>query len=149
MPGQPLGRFVTHGVRTLKVILPDHLVNHLPESRWEIKAAASDLWVQTKMLAVSGTPEAGTAQYQVYLSTPDFLVPNQRLDVQLLLPIRGTFIPKVAVEQRGNLTYVRVKKGEKESRRLVKLGLPLSDGRRQLLGGLQVGEEIVIGEVWP
>lgn len=147
MPGQPLGRFVTHGVRTLKVNLPDHLAGHVAEAQWEVKAAASDTWVKTNLVAVSDTPEPGTAQYKTYLEAPDFLIPNQRVDVRILLPLRGIFIPGEAIEQRGNLSYVRIQQENGVSRRLVKLGLPLADGRCQVFGGLQVGEQIVIGEV--
>lgn len=144
MPGHPLGRFVTSGVRTLRVLTPDHVMGYVEDARWEVKPANRDTWQETRVVFVSAVPEARTSENRVYLETVAGLVPNQRVDVRMLVPTKGVFLPPRAFEQRGNMSFVRVMGDKGEMRRLVHLGPALADGRREVMAGLSQGEEIIM-----
>lgn len=139
-PGRSLGRFVGNEIRTLKVMVPDHVYPGLGQGKWEIQTAPGMRWQSASLVSEVPVAEARTSQHQIYLSVPDGLVPNQSIRVRLLLPSEGLFIPAAAIAQRGNLTYVHVQSGGGFQKRLVRLGLPLPDGRRQVQAGLREGE---------
>jgi len=145
-PGRSLGRFVGNEIRTLKVMVPDHIYPSLGQGSWEIQATPGSPWQATNLVAEVPIGEARTSQHRVYLSVPDGLVPNQSIRVRLLLPSDGLFVPEAAITKRGNLTYVMVKGENGIQKRLVRLGLPLPDGRRQVKAGLLEGEVLVLAE---
>jgi multidrug efflux system membrane fusion protein len=55
----------------------------------------------------------------------------------------GLFIPKSAVHERGELTFVYVADGGRARMRLVKLGKTL-DGKVESLAGLEAGERLIV-----
>lgn len=145
-PGQPLGRFVGGDVRALKVVVPEHLYQEVALARWEVQSASGDTWESVSLVAEVPIADAGTSQHHVYLSIPPGLRPNQRIQVRLLLPSEGLFIPEKAILRRGNLFYVQVQSEQGIQKRLIRVGLPLPEGLRQVQAGLKAGEILVLPE---
>ena len=98
------------------------------------------------MVAEVPIAEARTSQHKVYLAVPEGFVPNQSVRVRLLLPTTGLFLPENAILQRGNLTYVLVQTQGKPQKRLVRVGLAMPDGSRQIQAGLTEGETVLVAE---
>jgi RND family efflux transporter MFP subunit len=56
----------------------------------------------------------------------------------------GLFVPKTAVQERGQLTFVFIARDGRAQMRLVKTGKPFGD-KVELLSGVEAGEQLVVG----
>lgn len=145
-PGQPLGHFVGQDIRALKVMVPAHVYQGISAGQWQVQAAGNEDWTAVSLISQVPIADARTSQHPVYLSVPAGLLPNQSVRVHLLLPSEGLFVPEQAIHTRGNLTYVQVRTPQGIEKRLVRLGLPFPDGRRQVQAGLSEGDVLALRE---
>lgn len=135
--GQVLGRLVGRSVRTVAVSLPGSWLDRLKEARFEVRHQGA--WQPAEPLARMGSCEEDGSRW-IYLQQLEGMQPLQRLPVRALVPLEGLLLRPGQWEQRGAATFALVQDQHGATRRLVKLGPALADGRRLVLAGLLAGE---------
>jgi multidrug efflux pump subunit AcrA (membrane-fusion protein) len=112
-----------------------------------VKVDALDITVEGKVDEIVPQAEAATRSFLVKVGIPKQEGLYTGMFGRIIIPtdVREFYcISEAAVENVGQLEFAYVKKGKHLERRLIRTGERGEQGKKELLSGLDIGEEVML-----
>jgi membrane fusion protein, multidrug efflux system len=147
-PGRPLMSIYDPNVLRIEAPVRENLGTHLKiGDPLTVKIDALDITVDGWVDEIVPQAEAATRSFLVKVGIPKQEGLYTGMYGRIIIPteVREFYcIAEAAIEKVGQLEFAYVKKGKNLERRLIRTGEEGENGRKELLSGLGIGEEVML-----
>ncbi len=150
MPGKPLLEIESPTALRFEADLPEALLEHvIMGAMMKVSVASVEKPIEATVSEIAPVADPSSRTFMVKLDLPGVAGLRSGQFGRVSVPVKETellWVPESAVIRRGQMELVFVAGGGHALLRLVKTGRRISD-RTVVLSGLEVGEQVVTGDV--